>query len=264
MYRSLRGLGALGANECPGGYTFDGKECQPNAYDCITSSGKRGKSDGQGGCTYILQPSPMVTYPTQTSCPQGQVPTKGSPTGCAVVDWGQPCKDPWGNVGVVNVSGGCQALPPTKNTTYNPPVVNPQPLPAPPPSPVPKEYTKAERDADCKARYGNSVSIFYQGQWSCNVCNSDEVIDPADGACWCGPDKIREIPGNTDSPCVPRVNPQPLPQKSSVGKIAVILAVGIGLFAIGAMANSKEEHDYPLRKLSPGRISRRLARLGER
>lgn len=240
MYRNLRGLGALGANECPGGYTFDGKECQPDSYDCTTSSGKRGKSDGYGGCTYILQPSPMVLYPSQTSCPQGQVPTKGSPTGCAVVAWGQPCKDPWGQVGVISISGGCQAIPavnPKQPTPSNPAVVNPQPAP-PPVVPAP---TKAERDADCKKRYGNnSGAIFYENQWFCNVCDATEVIDPADGKCWCGPDKVREIPGDLASPCVPRINPQPAPQSAGVGKWFVVGAVVLGILGIGAAAMSEE------------------------
>ena len=249
MYRQVRGLGALGANECPAGYTFDGAECQPNSYDCITSSGKRGKSDGQGGCTYIIQPSPLVYYPPQTSCPAGQVPTKGSPTGCAVEVWGQPCKDPWGNVGIFNVSGGCEAIPAPKNV----------PVQTQPPNPVPvvvPEKTKAQRDAECKSLYGvNSAALFHQGEWVCNVCRYDEIIDDSDGACFCGPNKVRSIPGDTDSMCVPRqaavmpppvnpVQPQPPPPaQAGIGKAIFVGAVVLAVFGIGSslIGSRKEE-----------------------
>lgn len=244
MYRQLRGLGASGTSYCPTGYTFDGAECQPNSYDCITSSGKRGKSDGQGGCTYITQPSPLVYYPPQTSCPAGQVPTKGSPTGCAVEVWGQPCKDPWGNVGIFNVSGGCEAIPAPKNV----------PVQTHPPAPVP-EKTKAERDAECRASNGpNSAAYFENGSWQCGVCRADEVLDPASQTCVCGAGKVRKDPNDWWSACVPKqvtpvpppVNPvqpqQPPPAQAGIGKAIFVGAVVLAVFGIGsALMGSRKE-----------------------
>jgi len=247
VYRQVRGLGALGANECPAGYTFDGSACQPNAYDCLTPEGKRGKSDGQGGCTYIAQPSPLVYYPPQTSCPPGQVPTKGSPTGCAHDAWGQPCNDPWGNVGVINISGGCEAIPalPKQPTYTAPPVVQP-----PPPTPV-VQPTAQERNESCKKKYGPSwFSLFHGGEWVCGECNPDEMADLASGTCWCGPDRERAVPGDNSSPCVPRGSVQPTPPPSpptsqaGMGKMFFVGAVALAIFGIGAgIVGSKKERE---------------------
>jgi hypothetical protein len=121
--------------------------------------------------------------------------------------------------------------------------VAPPPQPAPP-SPVPQP-TPQERTASCKQNYGqNSASVFHQGQWVCNTCRSDEFIDPKDGHCWCGPDKVRSVTGDADSPCVPKLNPQPAPppvEQASMGRMFFAGAVVLGIFGLGAMLVGSRE-----------------------
>lgn len=113
--RAYAGLGALAP--CPGGYTYNGAECVPNDWDCRTPSGDYGKSDGAGGCTYILKPIPNVPATTGgtstpvTTLPQppgpGPVTTQPPappPVGPSLA--GKPCSTVLGQ-GITDASGAC-------------------------------------------------------------------------------------------------------------------------------------------------------------
>ncbi len=245
MYRQLRGLGALGAGECPSGFSYDGSQCQPDAYDCTTSGGQRGKLNASGWCDYILQPSPYVK-PGTTKTPASTQPAMPSnfgapcmtPAGPGKVDAFGACfffgeGGPCGNGGVYDSRGNCLGEKPKA----------PAPQPAPPP--VVPQPTPQERNASCKQKYGaNSAAVMYQGEWVCSVCNADEILDPTDGACWCGPDKVRSITGDTNSPCVPKLNPQPAPPpeaQASMGKAFFAGAVVLGILGLGLMLVGSRE-----------------------
>jgi hypothetical protein len=235
MYRFLRGKVGLGAGECPAGYSFDGVQCQPDSYDCTTSSGQRGKTNASGGCDYILQPAPLVSAKPSTSTPVS-TSQGGAPAG-APANYLQPCKTPSGLPGVIGYFGECfyqgagdpcgnggiyDALGNCINEKAAPVVTKPVDLPANVP------MSKADRDAECRKYYGsNSGAVFHNGVWSCNVCDKDEVLDPSDNLCMCKSGTVRKTPGDTMSPCVPKVNLQPVEQAGFDLKPLAVAAAGI-------------------------------------
>lgn len=237
----------LGAGECPSGYTFDGAQCQPDAYDCTTSSGARGKLNASGGCEYLLQPAPYLPSKPTTATATQPGTSSGLPA-----NFQQPCKTPSGLPGVIAFDGSCFYMgagdPCGNGGIYDslgncinekaPPVVT-----NPPPVTVNATMTKSERDAECRKYYGsNSGAVFYNGIWNCNVCGADEVLDPSDNLCMCKQGTVRKVPGDTMSPCVPKVNPQPPPAQAGFDlKPLAVLGIGIAAAALLYKAFRKEE-----------------------
>lgn len=247
MYRFFRGMRGLGAGECPSGYTFDGAQCQPDAYDCTTSSGARGKLNASGGCDYLLQPAPYLPSKPATTTATQPGTSSGLPA-----NFQQPCKTPSGLPGVIAFDGSCFYMgagdPCGNGGIYDslgncinekaPPVVT-----KPPPVTVNATLTKSERDAECRKYYGsNSGAVFYNGIWNCNVCGADEVLDPSDNLCMCKQGTVRKVPGDTMSPCVPKVNPQPPPAQAGFDlKPLAVVGIGIAAAALLYRAFRKEE-----------------------
>lgn len=139
--------------------------------------------------------------------------------------------DPCGNGGIYDSLGNCI-------NEKAPPVVT-----KPPPVTVNATLTKSERDAECRKYYGsNSGAVFYNGIWNCNVCGADEVLDPSDNLCMCKQGTVRKVPGDTMSPCVPKVNPQPPPAQAGFDlKPLAVLGIGIAAAALLYRAFRKEE-----------------------
>ncbi len=247
MYRFFRGMRGLGAGECPSGYTFDGAQCQPDAYDCTTPSGARGKLNASGGCDYLLQPAPYLP-----SKPATNTATKPGTSSGLPANFQQPCKTPSGLPGVIAFDGSCFYMgagdPCGNGGIYDslgncinekaPPVVT-----KPPPLTVNATLTKSDRDAECRKYYGsNSGAIFHNGIWNCNVCGADEVLDPSDNLCMCKQGTVRKVPGDTMSPCVPKVNPQPPPAQAGFDlKPLAVVGIGIAAAALLYRAFRKEE-----------------------
>lgn len=72
----------------------------------------------------------------------------------------------------------------------------------------PNPVTKEEWDSYCHDKYGpNSGAVLSEGGYKCNVCRSDEQVDPQDSLCRCLPGTHRAIDGNVDSACVPDQQP---------------------------------------------------------
>ena len=247
MYRFFRGMRGLGAGECPSGYTFDGAQCQPDAYDCTTSSGARGKLNASGGCDYLLQPAPYLPSKPATTTATQTGTSSGLPA-----NFQQPCKTPSGLPGVIAFDGSCFYMgagdPCGNGGIYDslgncinekaPPVAT-----KPPPVTVIAAMTKSDRDVECRKYYGsNSGAVLYNGIWSCNVCGDDEVLDPSDNLCMCKQGTVRKVPGDTMSPCVPKVNPQPPPAQAGFDlKPLAVLGIGIAAAALLYKAFSKDK-----------------------
>lgn len=250
----------LGAGECPSGYTFDGAQCQPDAYDCTTPSGARGKLNASGGCDYLLQPAPYLPSKPTTTTTVAKPATNVKPASSAAPVMTKEqrdaeCRGLYGSnsasilfngVWSCNVCGKDEQIDPSDGMCACKAGLSRQ-VPGDGTSPcVSKSVqppSKADRDAECRKYYGaNSGAIFYNGIWNCNVCGADEVIDPSDNLCMCKQGTVRKVPGDTMSPCVPKVNPQPPPAQAGFDlKPLAVVGIGIAAAALLFKAFSKDK-----------------------